>query len=103
MIKFITWLFNNIIIGNNDWTKFVGTCNFEEALEMLKKGYFIKRAYSYNANTLYAIIDGTIYSFDLKKKTSISINRFDDESLLNEKWEIIPFSKQVNWRENNNE
>ena len=103
MIRLIIWLFNNFILGYGNWTKFTKTCNFEEALEMLKKGYFIRQAYSYNTNRLYAMIGGTIYTFDLNKKTSSAINGFGDESLLNGQWEIIPFSEQVHWGENNNE
>lgn len=98
MFRILMWIINYIIIGNNIWDKFIGTVKFEDALEMLKKGYFIYP--NMQSHKLYGMIGAGIYEFNFNKNTVIRIDGFNKEAMLIEDWEILPSLEQAYFRGN---
>lgn len=92
MIKLFWWLFKVLIWGNDLKIDFNFTVNFEEALEYLKKGYFIYEMT--NENILYVKIKDDIYVIDTKKQTAKVIDAFTSYA-INKLWKIVPERMQI--------
>jgi len=95
MLKLLINILNYIIIGNDTWTKFIGTHSFEDAFEMLKKGYFIYT--SIQKTKVYGMIGGVIYEFNIAKDIVTKVDGFNKEAMMYRSWEILPSLEQAHF------
>lgn len=93
MIKFIWWIIKNIIWGNDFNADFKFSMSFEEALEYLRKGYFIREISE--DNVYYFIVNERVYSVNIKTGKVGIVETFYTNFTLRSLWYVIPMGKQV--------
>ena len=93
MVKLIWWLIRNIIWGVDFKVDFQYAVNFTEALEYLKKGYFIHEVA--DCQTYFFTIDGYIFSYNMHNKKLSKIENFNSTFALSSLWYILPMGKQT--------
>ena len=93
MIKFIWWIIKNIIWGNGFEADFNFSLSFEEALEYLRKGYFIREIGE--DNVYYFIVNERVYSVNIKTGKVGIVETFYTNFTLRSLWYVIPMGKQV--------
>lgn len=96
MIKLILWLFKNILYGKGLEVDFSYLLSFEEAMEYLKKGYFV---YQFSqAKTLYIMIDEEVYAVDTITNKMNMITHFSTNA-IKYPWKVLPLRSQVKLNE----
>lgn len=93
MIKLIWWMIKNLIWGEDFNADFNFPLTFEEALNYIRKGYFIYD--DINPNELFFLIENTVYCVDTKKKIVKTIPGFSFSGSLTTIWKAIPMGEHV--------
>lgn len=93
MVKLIWWLIRNIIWGIDFKVDFQFSMSFEEALEYLRKGYFIREIGE--DNVYYFIVNERVYSVNIKTGKVGIVETFYTNFTLRSLWYVIPMGKQV--------
>lgn len=93
MIKFIWWIIKNIIWGEDFNVDFKFSMSFEEALEYLRKGYFIREIGE--DNVYYFIVNERVYSVNIKTGKVEIVETFYTNFTLRSLWYVIPMGKQA--------
>lgn len=93
MIKFIWWIIKNIIWGEDFNADFNFSLTFEEALNYLQKGYFIREIGE--DNVYYFIVNERVYSVNIKTGKIGIVETFYTNFTLRSLWYVIPMGKQV--------
>lgn len=100
MIKLLFLFIKYVIFGCDLKADFSFSVSFEEALEYLKKGYFIYELA--DEDNLYVKIAGEIYLINIKKHSSEKISGFSTLA-MERMWKIVPERKQVDKESFNND
>ena len=95
MLKWLFRFISYVVIGNDTWTMFVGMHPFEDAFEMLKKGYFIYA--TVQKQKVYGMVGETIYEFNIAKDIVTKVEGFNKEAMMNRTWEVIPSLEQAHF------
>lgn len=93
MVKLIWWLIRNIIWGNDIKVDFQFSMSFEEALEYLRKGYFIREIGE--DNVYYFIVNERVYSVNIKTGKVGIVETFYTNFTLRSLWYVIPMGMQA--------
>ena len=93
MIKLILWFLKTILWGDDIKVDFKFSMSFEEALEYLRKGYFIREIGE--DNVYYFIVNERVYNVNIKTGKVGIVETFYNNFKLRSLWYVIPMGKQV--------
>lgn len=93
MIKLILWILKNLIWGVGFKVDFNVSMSFEEALEYLRKGYFIHEVGE--DNIYYFIVNERVYNVNIKNGNVGKVDSFYTNFTLRSSWYVIPMGKQA--------
>lgn len=93
MIKIILWFLKTILWGNDIKVDFQFSMSFEEALEYLRKGYFIREIGE--DNVYYFIVNERVYSINIKTGKVGIVDSFYTNFTLRSLWYVIPMGMQA--------
>ena len=93
MIKLIWWFLKEIFWGNDIKVDFNFSMSFEEALEYLRKGYFIREIGE--DNVYYFIVNERVYNVNIKNGNVGKVDSFYTNFTLRSSWYVIPMGKQA--------
>ena len=93
MIKLILWFLKTILWGDDFNADFKFSMSFEEALEYLRKGYFIREIGE--DNVYYFIVNERVYSVNIKTGKIGIVETFYTNFTLRSLWYVIAMGKQA--------
>ena len=93
MVKLFLWFLKTILWGNDIKVDFQFSMSFEEALEYLRKGYFIREIGE--DNVYYFIVNEIVYNVNIKTGKVGIVETFYTNFTLRSLWYVIPMGMQA--------